>query len=1049
MKKNQNNVKINDYYVGLDIGTESVGFATTDNEYNLKKHTGKAMWGVRIFDGGQTAEERRINRTNRRRLARKNQRLSLLRMLFDKEITKKDAGFFMRLKESFLCRDDKTTKNKYSLFADKDFNDKDYMKKYPTIYHLRKELASTTDEKDVRLVYLAIRHIIKNRGHFLFDIDGENNETFENTFNIFLQSLHEIKEININIDSQIAYEIITKKATKTDRVKGLISLCNIEKENKKSVEKLFGLIVGGTSKVADIFGVETTISSISFDMDDEKILSVAEEIGDNFDLVFNAKKIYDCLILEKITKGCSSLSEYKISEYEQHESDIRLLKNFVKNELKDYELYKEIFKTKKDKLPNYSAYSGYKKSDKEFHTTQQEFCKYLKGKLPKEYEKNIKYANMYQRIYDGVFAPKLRKTENGIIPNSLHRSELVAILENASNYLAFLNEPDENGITIKDKIVSIFDFRIPYYVGKLKGGWAVKKGEGIIYPWNFENKVDLEASAECFITEMTSLCTYTAEDVLPKDSLLYSEFEVLNEINNIKINDNPITVECKNAIYEALFVKSDRKVTKKLIKSFLMKEGLAIEEDTISGIDDIVKAHLTSYHKLKNIIKKTSVEQTEEIIKRIVLFGDDKKLLRSYLEKTTHLSKEDIAYVLGLKFKDWGRLSKELLDGIAAVNPETGEIATIIDMLRDTNLNLMQLLSNNYEFKKLADDHKAEKLGAGKNPRELVDDLYVSPKIKRSIWQTLRILDELVDIEKGAPKKIFIEVARENETEEKKKLNEAKRKSRKEQLIALYNDCKENTSEIFTKLVNEDEEKLNAKKLYLYYLQFGKCMYSGDPIELSELDNNFKYDIDHIYPRSKIKDDSLDNLVLVKAELNREKTNIYPISNGIRNKMKGEWYELYKKGLISKIKLERLTRSTPLSEDELAQFINRQLVETRQSTKAIAELLKILYPNTKVVYSKAGNVSHFRNYFKLTKCREINDHHHAKDAYLNIVAGNFYNSLYTKEFITGLSAGKYSVRDEVVYNQNLKGTWISGENGTLGIVKKTMNKNAYIFRKHE
>ena len=627
----------------------------------------------------------------------------------------------------------------------------------------------------------------------------------------------------------------------------------------------------------------------------------------------------------------------------------------------------------------------------------------------------------------------------------MHRRELIKILENASSYLAFLNELDENGLTVKDKIVSIFDFRIPYYVGKLKNGWAVKKEDGIIYPWNFESKVDLEASAERFITEMTSLCTYTAEDVLPKNSLLYSEFEVLNEINNIKINENPITVECKKAIYEALFIKSDKRVTKKAIKSFLMKEGLAVEEDTISGIDDTIKSHLTSYHKLKNIIKKTSVEQTEEIIKRIVLFGDDKKLLESYLKKETQLPKEDIAYVLRLKFKDWGRLSKELLNGIEAVNPETGEITTIINMLRNTNLNLMKLLSDEYGFKKTADDHKSELLGTNKNAREMVDDLYVSPKTKRAIWQTLRILDELADVEKGAPRKIFIEVARENETEERKKSQAAKRKSRKEQLIALYSECEKNTSEIFTRLVNEDEERLNAKKLYLYYLQFGKCMYSGEPINLSEIDNNFKYDIDHIYPRSKIKDDSFDNLVLVKAELNREKTNIYPISDQIRNEMKGVWYELNKKGFISKTKLERLTRSTPLSEDELAQFINRQLVETRQSTKAVAELLRVLYPNTKVIYSKAGNVSHFRKYFNLSKCREINDHHHAKDAYLNIVAGNFYNSLYTKEFITGLSAGKYSVRDEVVYNQNLKGTWSIGENGTIATVKKTIAKNNVLF----
>ena len=166
MKANKNNVKTADYYIGLDVGTSSVGFAATDKEYNLKKHAGKSMWGVRIFDEGETAEARRVNRTNRRRLARRNQRLELLNTIFDKEITSIDSGFFMRLKESFLCLDEKTKGTKYSLFADKNFTDRDYLKKYPTIYHLRQELATVKEPHDVRLVYLAIRHILKNRGHF-------------------------------------------------------------------------------------------------------------------------------------------------------------------------------------------------------------------------------------------------------------------------------------------------------------------------------------------------------------------------------------------------------------------------------------------------------------------------------------------------------------------------------------------------------------------------------------------------------------------------------------------------------------------------------------------------------------------------------------------------------------------------------------------------------------------------------------------------------------------------------------------------------------------
>ena len=44
---------------------------------------------------------------------------------------------------------------------------------------------------------------------------------------------------------------------------------------------------------------------------------------------------------------------------------------------------------------------------------------------------------------------------------------------------------------------------------------------------------------------------------------------------------------------------------------------------------------------------------------------------------------------------------------------------------------------------------------------EELDDMYISPAARRSIWQALRIVDEIVDIKKSAPKKIFIEMARE------------------------------------------------------------------------------------------------------------------------------------------------------------------------------------------------------------------------------------------------------------------------------------------------
>ena len=84
-----------DYYIGIDAGTNSVGWAVTDEKYKIIKKNGKALWGARLFDDAETAEKRRNARSARRRNNRKKYRQSLLRDLFKDEIVKVDPAFFL------------------------------------------------------------------------------------------------------------------------------------------------------------------------------------------------------------------------------------------------------------------------------------------------------------------------------------------------------------------------------------------------------------------------------------------------------------------------------------------------------------------------------------------------------------------------------------------------------------------------------------------------------------------------------------------------------------------------------------------------------------------------------------------------------------------------------------------------------------------------------------------------------------------------------------------------------------------------------------------
>ena len=148
-------------------GKNAVGFAGTDENYNIIKKHQKHLFGVRAFEEGKPAQERRVFRASRRRLQRKKERIKLLQELLQNEIDKIDRGFFQRLNESMFHIEDKDVYQSNTLFHDKNYTDKDYHKTYPTVYHLRKALMMG-QVKDARLLYLGIEHIIKNSGHFLF-----------------------------------------------------------------------------------------------------------------------------------------------------------------------------------------------------------------------------------------------------------------------------------------------------------------------------------------------------------------------------------------------------------------------------------------------------------------------------------------------------------------------------------------------------------------------------------------------------------------------------------------------------------------------------------------------------------------------------------------------------------------------------------------------------------------------------------------------------------------------------------------------------------------
>ncbi len=1072
------------YYIGLDIGTDSVGWAATNPKYEILKFKGKLMIGSRLFDSANTAEDQRLYRSNTRRLDRKKWRIQLLQELFAPEISKVDFGFFQRLKDSFLKDEDKAVFQKNMLFNDKNYNDKDYHRDFPTIYHLRKALIENKKEYDVRLVYIALHHLIKHRGHFLFQGSMSQAISFKEVFRTFKEAVFSEFELEINCknEDELQGVLKNKRLSKKEKTNKIMSLLDSDRTDKR-LKGIIGLICGSKVSLNDIFGDSVQSEEplkISFAEKpyDEVRPEIENALYEQCNTVDVFKAVYDWAILADILSegdfnGKNYLSVAKVKIYDKHKKDLEILKNIFKSYSKS--LYNQFFRSEKEN-DNYSAYIGSTKFGKEKFSvkrcTQEVFYKRVL-KILKEIEvksgctENIKYIQ--KEIEAQTFLPLQVTKDNGVIPYQVNEAEAQIILNNVSKYLEFLNDEDSYGLTVKDKILKILTFRIPYYVGPLNQhsprSWMERKNNGVITPWNFEEMVDVKKSAENFILRMTNKCTYlVGEDVLPKNSLLYSEFMVWNELNNVKVKGQKLNIELKKKFFEYYF-KNQKSVTKNKLFEFLKTEGVKdIYKDDISGIDQgVFKSSLASYLSFKNIfgneIEKYSVQQiAENCIRWITLYPDDRKMLKEIIRSNydeNQVSNEELEKIIRLKFTGWGRLSKafltEIYDDIMQYN--------ILTALKDTNDNLMQLLSIKYTFSENIEKFNSfnKECNNKFNYENLVSRLMLSPSVKRPVWQTLLILKEITKIRKTQPAKIFIEVARGKESIPERK------DSRKDKLLKVYDEffkdkhnaeiIDEYSKDVAESLKAQDNTALRAQKLFLYYTQLGKCMYSGEAIDLASLNDVQKYDKDHIYPQSKTKDDSLDNLVLVKRKLNAVKSNDI-ISADIRKKMLPFWRLLYKNNLISTEKFNRLTRSTPLTNEELAGFINRQLVETRQATKIVANLLKELFPNTEIITVNAKAVSDFRkNQLQAVKVRSINDLHHAQDAYLNIVVGNVYYEKFTNnplKWLNNENRNNYSLnkmfdydirkRDEIV--------WLSGEEGSINTVKAMYNKNNILYTRY-
>lgn len=990
------------YSVGLDIGKNSVGWAVINPKtYQILRAKGKNAIGVRLFDSAQTAEERRGYRTTRRRLSRRRWRLRLLNEIFATELAKVDENFLPRLKYSWVNPKDASNPQ----FNGDDANgaifgtvalDKAFYQKYPTIYHLRAELINNPAKADLREVYLAIHHIVKYRGHFLNSAEKiDTNQTFDvaalqTALVNYAEHLDEPTGfLSISDENQFAEVIQNKLLRKKERQERAATFVE---GNTKIANQLTGALLGYTVNLEVLFSLVDIEQKYTVQFNDEKFddkLSEATVLSEEqLELITALRRAYDGLQLDQTLDGEKSISESMVKRYKKHAKQLKWLKLQRINKDKHFD-------------ENYKNWMAEKDVDK--------VTKYFKKIIEATDASDKEYY--LQLIEEGEFLPTQRNKSNGNISHQIHGSELERIIENQGKYYPFLLDTFKKDDKDANKIVALLKFRVPYYVGPLataestgnnQNHWLVKRAgqeNTIISPWNLDQVVDKDKSGEQFIKRMTGTDTYLlGEPALAANTPTYQTYNVLQELNNVRVDGQRLDVKTKQKMFNTLFKQ------KKTVSAKAAKDWLACEYDKsveLEGLADPKKFNsaLTSYHDLKKVFGEqieslwvNQIELLDNIVEVQTVFEDGAVALRR-LQRLLPTELQPFASALSEKhYTGWGRLSAKLLrtkvvDNLRSLPGTTtftdGQtVASILDVLWHSSVNLMELVGNvNDTYGVVAwineqniDDDNQNDVYA------LIEDLAGPKNIKRGITQAFKILDDLKRAFGQEPENVYLEFARESQPT-------SLSNSRLNRVQELYKSLTKTDKLIdLEKAISaETKEKLQDDRLYLYYIQQGKDMYTGDALDIENLS---QYDIDHIVPQAMVKDNSWENRVLVSSRMNRLKNDSEVVPVDIRTKMTPFWQHLHAQGFITKRKLDNLMRRS-ISDVQKERFIARSLVETRQIIKNVATLIDNHFEKTKAVAVRSSLTSDMRQYIKVAKNRDINDYHHAHDALLVATVGQY------------------------------------------------------------
>lgn len=498
-------------------------------------------------------------------------------------------------------------------------------------------------------------------------------------------------------------------------------------------------------------------------------------------------------------------------------------------------------------------------------------------------------------------------------------------------------------------------------------------------------------------------CTFYPDEYrASKASYTAQEFNLLNDLNNLTVptETKKLSEEQKKTIVE--YAKTAKTLGASTLLKYIAKLiGASVDQIHGYRIDPDKKPEMHTFEVYRKMQSLETIRVEE--------------LQRNVIDELAHIltlntEREGIEEAINAKLKD--TFSQDQVLELVQFRKNNSSLFSkgwhnfslklmieLIPELYETSEEQMTILTRLGKQKSKETSKRTKYI----DEKELTEEIY-NPVVAKSVRQAIKIINEATK-KYGIFDNIVIEMARENNEEDAKKeyikrqkANLDEKNAAMEKAAFQYNGKKELPDNIF------HGHKELATKIRLWHQQGEKCLYTGKNIPISDLiQNQYKYEIDHILPLSLSFDDSLSNKVLVLATANQEKGQRTPFQ--ALDSMDDAWsyheFKSYVKDskLLGNKKKEYLLTEEDISKIEVKQkFIERNLVDTRYSSRVVLNALQDFYKehqfDTTISVVRGQFTSQLRRKWGLEKSRETY-HHHAVDAL--IIAASSQLRLWKKQ----------------------------------------------------